>query len=108
MVSELRPGRPDVVTGASSYSGAAIARDLLARGHQVRTLTGHPGRAPADTPIDCRPLDFSDKPELSVSMAGAHTLYNTYWVHFAHGSLIHQHSAANSRALLSAASSAGM
>ena len=39
----------DVVTGAFSYSGAAIAGELLRRGHQVRTLTGHPGRAPAGT-----------------------------------------------------------
>jgi nucleoside-diphosphate-sugar epimerase len=34
----------DVVTGAFSYSGAAIARELLKRGHRVRTLTDHPQR----------------------------------------------------------------
>jgi uncharacterized protein YbjT (DUF2867 family) len=107
-MSELDAGQLDVVTGAFSYSGAAIARDLLARGHQVRTLTGHPGRAPAGTPIDCRPLDFSDKQELSVSMAGAHTLYNTYWVRFAHGSVSHEQAVANSRVLFSAAVSAGV
>ena len=48
----------DVVTGAFSYSGAAIARQLLARGHRVRTLTGHPDRAAAGQEIDLRPLDF--------------------------------------------------
>ena len=37
----------DVVTGAFSYSGAAIAGELRAAGHEVRTLTGHPERAPA-------------------------------------------------------------
>ena len=37
----------DVVTGAFSYSGAAIASQLQATGRRVRTLTGHPGRAPA-------------------------------------------------------------
>ena len=36
----------DVVTGAFSYSGASLARALLQAGRQVRTLTGHPGRAP--------------------------------------------------------------
>jgi len=40
----------DVVTGAFSYSGGAIARELLAAGRRVRTLTGHPGRAPQGTP----------------------------------------------------------
>ena len=34
----------DVVTGAFSYSGAAIARELERSGRRVRTLTGHPGR----------------------------------------------------------------
>jgi len=108
MMSELEAGQLDVVTGAFSYSGAAIARDLLEHGHQVRTLTGHPGRAPAGTPIDCRPLDFSDERELSVSLAGANTLYNTYWVRFAHGSVSHERAVANSRVLFSAAVSAGV
>ena len=40
------PGGFDVVTGAFSHSGAAIARGLLAAGRPVRTVTGHPGRAP--------------------------------------------------------------
>lgn len=35
----------DVVTGPFSYSGAAITSELLAVGHRVRTLTGHPERA---------------------------------------------------------------
>ena len=98
----------DVVTGAFSYSGAAIARELLARGHQVRTLTGHPDRAPAGTPIDCRPLDFSSQSELTRSMAGAHTLYNTYWVRFAHGAVSHEAAVENSRALFAAAAAAGV
>jgi len=108
MMSELDADQLDVVTGAFSYSGAAIARDLLERRHRVRTLTGHPGRAPVGAPIDCRPLDFSDQRELSVSMAGAHTLYNTYWVRFAHGSVSHEQAVANSRVLFSAAVSAGV
>ena len=31
-----------VVTGAFSYTGGFIARQLLASGQSVRTLTGHP------------------------------------------------------------------
>jgi uncharacterized protein YbjT (DUF2867 family) len=75
----------DVVTGAFSYSGAAIARELQAAGRRVRTLTGHPGRAPADTAIEVRPLDFTDPAGLAGSLHGARALVNTYWVRFAHG-----------------------
>lgn len=98
----------DVVTGAFSYSGAVIASRLLAGGHQVRTLTAHPGRAPDGTPVESRPLDFSSQLELTRSLAGAHTLYNTYWVRFAHGSVSHETAVANSRVLFAAAAAAGV
>jgi NADH dehydrogenase len=98
----------DVVTGAFSYSGAAITRQLLDRGHQVRTLTGHPGRAPGQTPVQIRPLDFASPGELTRSLAGAHTLYNTYWVRFAHGQVDHDAAVANSRVLFAAAAAAGV
>jgi nucleoside-diphosphate-sugar epimerase len=98
----------DVVTGAFSYSGAAIARRLQAEGHQVRTLTGHPRRAPAGTPIEVRPLDFGAADELRRSLSGAHTLYNTYWVRFAHGQVSHESAVANSRQLFAAAKAAGV
>lgn len=98
----------DVVTGAFSYSGAAVCRELLRRGHRVRTLTGHPGRAPADTPVQVRPLDFTDQSELARSLQGTHTLYNTYWVRFAHGQLTHDVAVRNNRILFSAAAEAGV
>jgi uncharacterized protein YbjT (DUF2867 family) len=98
----------DVVTGAFSYSGAAIARELLRRGRQVRTLTGHPGRASAGPPIDTRPLVFDAEQELATSLAGAQTLYNTYWVRFAHGAVDHELAVANSSALFAAAARAGV
>jgi len=98
----------DVVTGAFSYSGAAISAELIARGHRVRTLTGHPGRAPAGTAIGVRPLDFADAAGLRESLAGAHTLYNTYWVRFGHGALTHDVAVRNSRALFAAARDAGV
>jgi uncharacterized protein YbjT (DUF2867 family) len=98
----------DVVTGAFSYSGAAIAAELLAAGRGVRTLTGHPERAPADTEIEVRPLAFDDPAELTRSLRGAHTLYNTYWVRFAHGQVSHDAAVANSRTLFEAAAAAGI
>ncbi len=51
----------DVVTGAFSYSGSAIARALMAGGRTVRTLTGHPERAGDHPDIEARPLDFDDQ-----------------------------------------------
>jgi NADH dehydrogenase len=98
----------DVITGAFSYSGAAIARELRAAGHQVRTLTGHPERAPADTDVDVRPLDFGDPDGLTRDLAGAHTLYCTYWVRFPHRDATRESSVTNSGLLFDAAARAGV
>jgi uncharacterized protein YbjT (DUF2867 family) len=98
----------DVVTGAFSYSGASLARALLQSGRQVRTLTGHAGRAPAGTSVDVRPLDFEDQHGLVASLSGATTLYNTYWVRFARRTVDHERAVANSRALFGAAERAGV
>jgi uncharacterized protein YbjT (DUF2867 family) len=98
----------DIVTGAFSYSGAAISAELISRGHRVRTLTGHPGRAPAGTEIDVRPLDFADEAGLTRSLQGAHTLYNTYWVRFSRGQVTHDLAVRNSRVLFTAAAQAAV
>jgi uncharacterized protein YbjT (DUF2867 family) len=98
----------DVVTGAFSYSGHSIATALLAQGRQVRTITGHPDRAPADSPIAVRPMNFNDQLGLVESLEGATTLYNTYWVRFARGRVDHDMAVANSRALFFAAKRAGV
>jgi nucleoside-diphosphate-sugar epimerase len=98
----------DVVTGAFSYSGAVIARELQAAGRQVRTLTGHPGRAPAGTPLEVRPLDFADPDGLTESLRGARALVNTYWVRFPHGHVSHETAVAQSRVLFRAAAEAGV
>ena len=98
----------DVVTGAFSYSGAAIAKALLAKGRSVRTVTGHPERGLGQAEIDVRPLDFDDQIGLVESLRGATTLYNTYWVRFAHGQVDHDLAVANSRTLFLAAKRAGI
>ncbi|MDT7577064.1 MAG: hypothetical protein QOH17_3397, partial [Pseudonocardiales bacterium] len=103
------PNRPlDVVTGAFSYSGAAIAAELRAAGRRVRTVTGHPDRAPDGTDIDVRPLNLDNPAELAESLRGAQTLYNTYWVRFAHGDVDHARAVAHSRTLFQAAAAAGV
>jgi uncharacterized protein YbjT (DUF2867 family) len=108
--SDVDPYRRDVdaVTGAFSYSGRAIAAELQARGRRIRTLTGHPDRAPAGGDIAVRPLDFDDPTELTRSLDGVDTLYNTYWVRFAHGDITHERAVANSATLFSAAAAAGV
>jgi nucleoside-diphosphate-sugar epimerase len=98
----------DVVTGAFSYSGGAIALKLAGSGRPVRTLTGHPGRARPDSGIDVRPLDFDDVIGLTNALEGSSTLYNTYWVRFAHGEEDHDRAVANSRTLFHAARRAGV
>ncbi len=72
-----------IVTGAFGFSGKYIARRLLQKGYDVRTLTNSVNR---DNPFGGRvkafPYNF-DKPEKLVeSMRGASVLYNTYWVRF--------------------------
>ena len=98
----------DAVTGAFSYSGRAIARALTDSGRQVRTLTGHPNRATGASPIEIRSLDFDDQIGLVASLEGVTTLYNTYWVRFAHQRIDHDLAVENSRALFQAARRAGV
>ncbi len=101
-------GDLDVVTGAFSYSGAAITAELHARGRRVRTLTGHPERAPADTDVEVLPLDFADPDRIADGLHGAHTLYNTFWMRFAHGDADHDLAVRHSRTILHAAAEAGV
>jgi uncharacterized protein YbjT (DUF2867 family) len=98
----------DAVTGAFSYSGKAISDALINSGRCVRTLTGHPNRAPSDTLIDIRPLDFDDQLGLVRSLEGVTTLYNTYWVRFARKRIDHDLAVENSRTLFHAAKRAGV
>ena len=98
----------DLVTGAFSYSGQAIAERLLIAGRAVRTLTGHPERGSQDPRIETYPLDFGDLPRLVDRLHGVDTLYNTYWLRFARGRATHDQAVANSRTLFAAARKAGV
>jgi nucleoside-diphosphate-sugar epimerase len=98
----------DAVTGAFSYSGKAISEALIHSGRTVRTLTGHPNRSPEHSPVEIRPLDFDDQIGLVKSLEGVTTLYNTYWVRFAHKQIDHDLAVENSRTLFQAAKRAGV
>jgi uncharacterized protein YbjT (DUF2867 family) len=97
--------RLSVVTGAFSYTGRAIAEELLARGERVRSLSRRPPAAgdPLAGRVDVAPLDFH-APELMDAVA----LYNTYWIRFEHGGRTFEQAVANTIALFEAARAAGV
>jgi nucleoside-diphosphate-sugar epimerase len=104
----MEPGF-DVVTGAFSFTGRAIAQRLLSEERRVRTLTNHPKRPGSEEiKVDVAPLQFADRSALVESLRGADVLYNTYWVRFRHGKLSFGDAIANTRILAGAAAEAGV
>ena len=96
------------VTGAFSYSGKYITRRLLAEGHEVITLTGHPNRPdPFGGAVKAYPLDF-DEAGMTASLKGVDTLYNTYWVRFDKGGNTQPQAVENTHRLVRAAAQAGV
>ncbi|MBI3911261.1 MAG: NAD(P)H-binding protein [Armatimonadetes bacterium] len=103
-ISEL-----NIVTGAFGYTGRYITRRLLALGKRVRTLTGHPERQnPFGDRVTAAPFNFDRPAELTESLRGATTLYNTYWVRFPHGRVTFDQAVENTKTLISAAEAAGI
>ncbi len=96
----------DVVTGAFSYSGKAIAARLLEQGRTLRTLTQRP--APPDSPIRAYPFSFDSPDALKATLRGADTVYNTYWVRFERGRVEFSEAVANTITLINAARDAGV
>jgi uncharacterized protein YbjT (DUF2867 family) len=94
----------DVVTGAFGYIGRYICRRLLVQGRSVKTLTGHRDRPnPFEERIQVAPFNFERPEELTRSLDGCDTLFNTYWIRFAHGNMDFERAVANSRTLIEAA-----
>jgi uncharacterized protein YbjT (DUF2867 family) len=99
----------DVVTGAFSYTGRAVAEELLRRGRRVRTLTRR--NAPHDPlrdRIEQDRLQFRDRAALAGALAGADTLYNTYWIRFEHSGRTFAEAVRNTTELFAAAGEAGV
>lgn len=98
----------DVVTGAFSFTGRAIAEELLDRGRKVRTLTRRDAVGdPLAALIERAELQFRDEEALRSALVGVDTLFNTYWVRFAHGATTFDRAVDNTRLLVRAAKSAG-
>jgi uncharacterized protein YbjT (DUF2867 family) len=99
----------NVVTGAFGFTGKYISRMLLEQGKRVKTLTGHPERPnPFGARVEVAPFNFDNPSELTESLWGATTLYNTYWVRFPHGEVTFERAVENSRVLIGAAAEAGV
>jgi len=97
-----------VITGAFSYTGKYVARLLLDRGYQVRTLTFHAERTNEfGNRVQVFPYNFDRPEELRRSLEGASVLINTYWVRFPHGGATFESAVHHSRILISAAKQAG-
>lgn len=98
-----------VVTGAFGYIGRYVARDLLARGEEVRTITTHVDKPnPFGSAVEAFPYSFDDPAALTEILRGARTLTNTYWVRFDHGDSSFEKAVRNTEVLFRCAREAGV
>ena len=97
------------VTGAFGYSGKYIARQLLDKGHKVRTLTNSIHRDnPFGNSIAVYPCNFDNPKKLTESLKGVSVLYNTYWVRFNYKTFTFASAVTNSTTLFNCAKQAGV
>jgi uncharacterized protein YbjT (DUF2867 family) len=97
----------NAVTGAFSFTGRAIAEELLARDEPVRSLSRRDAIDDAlRGPIEVAPLRFDRS--LADALAGVATLYNTYWIRFDRYGATYDRAVANSVALFESAREAGV
>jgi len=98
-----------MVTGATGYIGKYITEELLTRGEEVRTLTGHLNREnPFDDQIEIYKYNFDKPEELEKSLYGVNTLYNTFWIRFSYGEINFDRAVYNSKILIDSAKRAGV
>jgi len=99
----------NIVTGAFGCTGQYITRRLLAMGERVKTITAHPDRPdPFGGQVSAAPFNFDQPAELVKSLAGASTLYNTYWVRLAYSGVTYDQAIQNTLTLFQAAQEAGI
>ena len=99
----------NVVTGAFGYIGRYLARHLLDRGEEVRTITTHPDKPnPFGAAVEAFPYAFDRPAELERNLRGARALFNTYWVRFDHGTSSFEAAVRNTETLFRCARNAGV
>lgn len=73
----------DVVTGSFGYIGKYITRELLNKGHEVKTITTHPNKPnPFGDKVKASNYHFDNPDRLTQELNGCEVLFNTYWVRF--------------------------
>lgn len=99
----------NVVTGAFSHTGKYIAQQLLSMGEKVVTLTNRVDRENTfGHQVKAFPFNFDKPRELTESLRGAKTLYNTYWVRYPRGQVSFDKAIENIKTLIAAAKEAGI
>jgi uncharacterized protein YbjT (DUF2867 family) len=99
----------NVVTGAFGYIGKYITCHLLEQGQQVRTITTHPDKPnPFGSAVQAFPYNFDQPDQLTASLRGASTLYNTYWIRFPYGGATFEQAVQNTATLFECAKAAGV
>jgi uncharacterized protein YbjT (DUF2867 family) len=99
----------DVVTGAFGYIGKYITRELLERGHAVKTITTHPDKPdPFSGMVEAASYHFEDPEALTRYLEGCETLYNTYWVRFNYHQWSFDRALENTKTLFQCAKNAGV
>ena len=101
--------RTHTVTGATGYTGRYITQLLLRRGHDVRSITGHPDRTnPFGERVPLHPFNF-DRPDLLIeTLADTDTLFNTYWIRVNYRGRTHEQCVEQTKVMFEAAKEAGV
>lgn len=78
----------NLVTGAFSFTGRYIARELLKTDCKIRTLTGHPdSQMDFYDKVEVFEYNFNNYESLVDSLIGVTNFINTYWIRFPKGTI---------------------
>lgn len=99
----------NVVTGAFGYIGKYITRQLLQQGEEVITITTHKDKPnPFGNSVKAFSYNFNNPKDLTASLRGASTLYNTYWIRFEYNNATYRQTIQNTITLFNCAKEAGI